>query len=409
MRRVITLGHASQIFRCRFVERLKFAALILGPYDPSRFPTRKHPMKILEISAGRERSVALDDEGNAYGWGGVKLLGATLPPGYPGELCTSSPTEIGRNRYAQPIPQRFNPGMPFSLVADGYIDTLGVRKTGDVLSCRPVVSKEHGADRAAIAGVPRAPIQLAHTESGAFALYADGTVWSWGMKANGQLGRDVAAMVAGPGVIDGLKDIVAIAAGHGHVLALDRGGKLWSWGANAAGQLGKGDLQQTAMPTRIDIPLPVKRIAAGDTHSFAIDAMDRLWGWGSNNHGQVGEMASAGKPEAYFTRPHRVKTGFAVAQVDAGMFYSVATSTQGDVFAWGWNGMAQIAQEGVPRSAKPMRVKRLANVTRLAARVGHTLALNDSGVFAWGDNRSSACGVFPSVAAQVQPVRVSVA
>jgi alpha-tubulin suppressor-like RCC1 family protein len=366
-------------------------------------------MKILQISAGRERSVALDSEGNAYGWGGVKLLGATLPPGYPGELCTSSPTEIGRNRYAQPVPQRFNPGMPFSTVADGYIDTLGVRKMGDVLSLRPVVSKERGAERAAIAGLPHSPVQLAHTESGAFALYADGTVWSWGMRANGQLGRETASMFAGPGVIEGLGGIAAIAAGHGHVLALDRSGKLWAWGANAAGQLGKGDLQQAALPTRIDFPLPIKRIAVGDTHSFAVDAMDRLWGWGSNNFGQVGETAVAGKPASYLTRPHRVKTGFAVAHIDAGMFYSVATSTQGDVFAWGWNGMAQLAQDGIAHSPKPVRVKQLANVTRVAARVGHTLALNDSGVFAWGDNRSCACGVFPSVAAQVHPVRVSIA
>jgi alpha-tubulin suppressor-like RCC1 family protein len=396
--------------------RLKFARLILEPYDPHRFLNahntgyrKKGSMKILQISAGRERSVALDSEGNAYGWGGVKLLGATLPPGYPGELCTSSPTEIGRNRYAQPIPQRFNPGMPFSLVADGYVDTLGVRKTGDLVACRPVVSKEKGAERAAIAGLPRAPVQVAHTESGAFALYADGTVWSWGMRANGQLGREVASMLAGPAVIEGLEGIVAIAGGHGHVLALDRNGKAWAWGANAAGQLGKGDLAQTAVPTRIDLPLPVKRIAAGDTHSFAVDAMDRLWGWGSNNFGQVGETTAAGKPASYFTRPQRVKTGFAVAQIDAGMFYSVATSTQGDVFAWGWNGMAQLAQPGLSHSARPMRVKQLANVTRIAARVGHTLALNDSGVFAWGDNRSSACGAFPSVAAQVQPVHVSIA
>jgi alpha-tubulin suppressor-like RCC1 family protein len=396
--------------------RLTFARLIRGAYDQHRFVNahntgnrKKGSMKILQISAGRERSVALDSEGNAYGWGGVKLLGATLPPGYPGELCTSSPTEIGRNRYAQPIPQRFNPGMPFSQVADGYVDTLGIRKNGDIVSCRPVVSKEKGAERAAIAGLPRAAIQVAHTESAAFALYADGTVWSWGMRANGQLGREAASMLAGPGIIDGLEGIVAMAAGHGHVLALDRHGRLWSWGANAAGQLGKGDLAPATMPTRIELPLPVKRIAAGDTHSFAVDAMDRLWGWGSNNFGQIGETTAAGMPATYFTRPQRVKTGFAVAQIDAGMFYSVATSTHGDVFAWGWNGMAQIAQAGLSHSARPMRVKPLANVTRIAARVGHTLALNDSGVFAWGDNRSSACGVFPSVAAQVQPVRVSLA
>ncbi len=62
-------------------------------------------MKIVQISAGRDRSVVLASDGSAHGWGGIKRLGATLPPGYPGELCLSSPTEIGHNRYAQPVPK----------------------------------------------------------------------------------------------------------------------------------------------------------------------------------------------------------------------------------------------------------------------------------------------------------------
>ena len=57
-------------------------------------------MKITQISAGRDRSVALSGDGTAHGWGGVKLLGATLPPGYPGKLCTNNAAEIGHNRYA---------------------------------------------------------------------------------------------------------------------------------------------------------------------------------------------------------------------------------------------------------------------------------------------------------------------
>ena len=366
-------------------------------------------MKIIQISAGRERSVALDKDGTAYGWGGVKLLGATLPPGYPGELCTSNPTEIGHNRYAQPIPQVLNPGMPFSAVADGYVDTLAVRRGGGVLSCRPVVSKEKGADRAAIAGLPPAAIQVALAESGGYALYADGSVWSWGMRANGQLGRQVPDAMAGPARIDGLNHVTSLAAGQGHVLALDRSGKVWAWGANAAGQVGNGKLQQADSPVQVPFPVPIKRIAAGDTHSFAVDAMDRLWGWGSNNFGQVGETMDSKLSAKYFSRPHRIKTGFAVAQIDAGMFYTVATSTQGDVFAWGWNGMGQLGQEGVAATARPARLKQLAHVTRLAAGVGHTLALNDAGVFAWGDNRASACGAFPSVAVQAQPILVSFA
>ena len=60
----------------------------------------------------RERSAALVEDGTAWCWGGIKRLGATLPPGYPADLCTTNATEIGHNRYAQPIPQALNPAVP---------------------------------------------------------------------------------------------------------------------------------------------------------------------------------------------------------------------------------------------------------------------------------------------------------
>src|SRR6187401_1952442 len=122
-------------------------------------------MKILQVSAGRERSAALMDDGTALCWGGIKRLGATLPPGYPADLCTASPTEVGHNRFAQPLPQHLNPGHPFVALADGYIDTLGVERTGAVVSCHPVVSQQHGAVRVAITGMPRSATDVAPTES----------------------------------------------------------------------------------------------------------------------------------------------------------------------------------------------------------------------------------------------------
>lgn len=357
-------------------------------------------MKIVQISAGRDRSVVLDSNGTAHGWGGIKRLGATLPPGYPGELCTSSPTEIGHNRFAQPVPQALNPGMPFSALADGYVDTLAVQRSGHVLSCRPVVS-DQGAAHTEVAGLPPSPKQVALTESGGFALYADGAVWSWGLRANGQLGRDVSVRLDGPARITALPPVALLATGHGHVLALDTKGQVWSWGANAAGQLGSGGLVESDVPTPLTLPARIQRIAAGDTHSFAVDDRGRLWAWGSNNFGQTGDPSAK-----YSSVPVRIATGFSVAHIDAGMFYTVATSTQGDVFAWGWNGMGQLAQQDVAFSVKPLRIKTLSRVTRLASGVGHTLALTAEGVFAWGDNRASACGAFPSVLVQSKPNRV---
>ena len=368
-------------------------------------------MKITQISAGRDRSVALASDGTAYGWGSIKLLGATLPPGYPGELCTNSATEIGHNRYAQTIPQKLNPGAPFSAVVDGYVDVLGVQTAGAVMSCRPVVSATEGAQHSEIEGLPPFPVQILSTESGGFALYANGRLWSWGLQASGQLGRlgstKVTAEFAAPAPISGLAPIKTLAAGHSHVVALDRNGKVWTWGANGAGQLGNGQLTPSAVPVQLKLPARIVNIAAGDTHSFAIDALGRAWGWGSNNFGQVGNTLDDNKAARYFTAPQRIKTGFPIAQIDAGMFYSVATSTQGDVFAWGWNAMGQLGRDGLAFSAQPLQLKKLKNVSRVAAGLGHALALSDAGVCAWGDNRSSACGAFPSVSVQLQPNPVS--
>jgi alpha-tubulin suppressor-like RCC1 family protein len=364
---------------------------------------KEEPMKIVQISAGRDRSIVLASDGTAHGWGGIKRLGATLPPGYPGDLCTNSPTEIGHNRFAQPVPQVLNPDLPLSALADGYVDTLAVQRSGTVLSLRPVVS-DQGAARETIVGLPAAAVQVALTESGGFALYADGSVWSWGLRANGQLGREAASSLDRPARITALPAIAMLATGHGHVLALDTKGQVWSWGANAAGQLGTGGLADSALPAKLKLPARIQRLAAGDTHSFAVDDKGRLWGWGSNNFGQTGDLTAK-----YSSLPVRIATGFSVAHVDAGMYYTVATSTQGDVFAWGWNGMGQLAQQDVAYSAKPLRVKMLSRVTRLSAGVGHTLALTGEGVFAWGDNRASACGAFPSVVVQAQPNRVSFA
>ncbi len=361
-------------------------------------------MKILQISAGRERSVALVENGSAYGWGAYKKVLPRAPDEMLGAICTTDATEIGHNRFAQPLPQILNPHQPFAAIADGYIDTLGIRPAGTVLSCRPLIAPQAGAAQLPIPGMPSTALQAALTESAAFALHADGSVWSWGMNVNGQLGRPTAALQSAAAAIAELPPIAALAAGHSHVLALDRAGRVWAWGSNSAGQLGNGALQASPQPVNIAFPDPIRHIAAGDTHSFAVDANGRLWAWGSNNHGQAGDAAAP-----YYTRPVRIKTGFPVAHIDAGMFYSAALSAQGEVFAWGWNGLGQTGRQQAASSPQPVRIKALSNITRLAAGAGHVLASDGNAVFAWGDNRSAACGSAPSRAIQPQPIQISFA
>jgi alpha-tubulin suppressor-like RCC1 family protein len=363
-------------------------------------------MKIKQLSAGRDRSMALTSDGAAFGWGAVKLLGASLPPGYPGELCTTNATEIGHNRYAQPQALEFNPDAPFSSIAEGNVQALAVMRAGNVRAIRPIVSTNQGAAYSVLGDLPAGAIQVAQTESSGFALYVDGSLWSWGMRNSGQLGRPQSSPEhwQAPSRIDGLPPLTSLATGVGHVLALDVRGKVWAWGANSAGQLGLGDLKASMLPVSSKLPTRIKQIAAGDTHSFAVDERGQLWAWGSNNFGQLGDDSSS-----YLIKPQRIKTDFSIALLDAGMFFSVATSNHGDVFAWGWNGLGQIGQQQLAAFSTPQQIKGLRQVTHLSAGAGHVLAASDSGVHAWGDNRASACGAFPNQAVQVEPQLISFA
>ena len=71
-------------------------------------------------------------------------------------------------------------------------------------------------------------------------LDATGAVWAWGGNGSGQLGDGTWSDRTTPVAIGGLTNVVAIAAGAQHSVALRSDGTVWTWGANANGQLGIG-------------------------------------------------------------------------------------------------------------------------------------------------------------------------
>ncbi|MFT0533701.1 RCC1 domain-containing protein [Castellaniella hirudinis] len=355
-------------------------------------------MAILQMSAGAQRSVALASDGLAWGWGAFKTAYPPLPDDLPAALCAPDKAEIGHRRYAQPYPQSLNPGTPFQSVADGAVHVLGACASGGLLACRPVIAPDRGAAHQAVPAVPAGVRQLAGMQTVSLALLADGRVWSWGFQHQGQLGRPAAVGHAAPAAVPGLPPIQQLACGTTHALALDRAGAVWSWGGNQAGQLGQGGLRTATSPGRVDLPVAIRQVAAGDTHSLALDESGRLWAWGANNHGQLGHADAA-----YATRPVPVDTAFGLAQLAAGMFYTVALSDQGEVFAWGWNGLGQMGLPQPHSSPQAVRLPGLAHITQLAAGAGHVLATDNQTIYAWGDNRSAACGLAAEQAVVLKP------
>jgi alpha-tubulin suppressor-like RCC1 family protein len=99
-----------------------------------------------------------------------------------------------------------------------------------------------------------------------------------------------------PAQVSGLSNVVAICAGGYHRLALDVNGQVRAWGDNYYGQLGDGGSEWSSdQPVLVAGLTNVIKIAAGVVHSLALDGEGRLWAWGDDSAGQLGDGGLAGK------------------------------------------------------------------------------------------------------------------
>ena len=105
------------------------------------------------------------------------------------------------------------------------------------------------------------------------------------------------------------KGIYQIAGGDGHTVAVDIKGNVYSWGASACGQLGLPSMKD--LPTDIEgypyQPTPrlvdllqtiqVVQIACGDAHTVALTNEGRLYSWGGGGCGQLGHPDTSSMPK----------------------------------------------------------------------------------------------------------------
>lgn len=126
------------------------------------------------------------------------------------------------------------------------------------------------------------------------ALKKDETVWAWGQDGSGQLG--IGKAVLNPTVpiqVKGLSDMIGIAAGGEHSLAVKSDGTVWAWGRHDEGQLGvamaqEGEYSYKDMPVQVQGLSGVIAVAAGENHSMALTGRGLVYVWGYNSSGQLG-------------------------------------------------------------------------------------------------------------------------
>jgi len=259
-------------------------------------------------------------------------------------------------------------------------------------------------------------LALALTETVAGASSA-GNAWAWGLNADGELGSGTVTPYSGlssPGQLVKLSNVVSVAGGERHSLALKSDGTVWAWGNDGWGQLGNGKYARSLTPIQVPGLTNVKAVAAGSLHNLAVKSDGTVWAWGFNYFGQVGTGTT---DRGNLLSPIRVKGLTGVIAVAAGGDTSFALRSDRTVWAWGYNGQGELGNGTSDENAHstPTRVKNLTTAVGIGAGVEHGLAvLADGSLSAWGDNQSSelgasttaTCGGYSSPCSTV-PVRVS--
>ncbi|KAH7638224.1 rcc1 domain containing protein [Dermatophagoides farinae] len=125
------------------------------------------------------------------------------------------------------------------------------------------------------------------------ALTKRGIIYGWGFNFWGQLGLGDNHNRFAPTILRQLQheNIVEIACGQHHSVALSRKGHLFTWGHNAYGQLGIGErINYRNIPTKVidGNDFIIKQVTCGQNHVLAVSVDGQLLGFGSNYYGQLG-------------------------------------------------------------------------------------------------------------------------
>jgi alpha-tubulin suppressor-like RCC1 family protein len=215
------------------------------------------------------------------------------------------------------------------------------------------------------------------------ALKSDGTVWGWGANERGQLGdgstvdRNTPVRV---GESEEFDDVVAIAMGSAHGLALKSDGTVWGWGYNEFGQLGNGSTDNETAPVQVSGLTDMVAIACGTVHSMALKSDGTLYVWGNGGYDQLGDGETGNQ-----LTPKVILTG--VTGIAAYHLGSMALKSDGTVWSWGYNVDGELGQGTTENQPMPTMISGLSDVTAIAAGGYHGLALKNNGtVMAWGYN-----------------------
>ncbi|KAG2640114.1 hypothetical protein PVAP13_2KG071400 [Panicum virgatum] len=175
--------------------------------------------------------------------------------------------------------------------------------------------------------------------------------------------------------------------------------EVFSWGSGTNYQLGTGNAHIQKLPCKVDTlhGSYIKTVAASKFHSVAVSSDGELYTWGFGRGGRLGHPdIHSGQTTAVIT-PRQVTVGLGRKRVNvvaAAKHHTVISTEAGELFTWGSNREGQLGYPSVDTQSTPRRVSSLKQrIIAVAAANKHSAAVADTGeVFTWGCNKEGQLG-----------------
>jgi alpha-tubulin suppressor-like RCC1 family protein len=233
-------------------------------------------------------------------------------------------------------------------------------------------------------------------------------VYTWGANFNGQLGDGTTTNRSVPTLINfnGLQvgeTIQTLVSGQLHSLAITTNGRVYTWGNGGSGQIGDGANSNRSSPTLINftglqVGETIQKVSGGAYHSISVTTNGRIFAWGFNGNGELGDGTTTNRLSPTLISLSGLQVGETIQTVIAGSYHSLAVTTNNRVYTWGANGYGQLGSGTTLNRVTPTVIafsglqvgETIQNI--IAGNFHFLVVTSNSRLFVWGYNGNGQLG-----------------
>jgi alpha-tubulin suppressor-like RCC1 family protein len=159
--------------------------------------------------------------------------------------------------------------------------------------------------------------------------------------------------------------------------------ELYTWGNNSTGQLGDGTTTVRSSPVQIGALTTWLQTASGYSHTLATTTDGKLYAWGTNTpYGELGQGNTTN-----YSSPVQVGALTTWLQVAGGYSHSLAIKTDGTLWSFGRNFRGALGLGNITDYSSPVQVGALTTWSKIGTgQYAHYAVKTDGTLWAWGNN-----------------------